>query len=310
MSDEQVASHSEDVQPEPQEQNSDLAGAFAAFGLDAPNVVEPEANADHTEHEEEPEPPAIEGAKKLVVKVDKQDREVSDDEIPELVQKGFGLEKERARREKYESALTRAAKLAGFEKVDDYLTNLDTIEQQAVKQKEDSFNNLRQEMIDEYTAAGWDPTQLEQFLDNHPLLAQAKEVMEREKATQESQRQQQEEQAKLQGWQDLFAKYPQLAEEMQTAGNEAAWFTAEIKEKINRGYDPIDAYELVNRDSILQDQRKRTEQDVIKQQRLNKRAKVETDAHADDELDVPNELSSAFALFGLDPKAAKKYVKK
>ncbi|OKP81634.1 hypothetical protein A3842_11185 [Paenibacillus sp. P3E] len=309
MEDEQVASHSEDVQQEPQE--SVVSDALALFGLDTPSVVEDPAGEVEQEDEPEIDPPAIEESKKLIVKVDKQDREVSDDEIPELVQKGFGLDKERARREKYESALTRAAKLAGYDKVDDYLTDLDTIEQQAVKQKEDSFNTLRQEMIDEYTAAGWDPTQLESFLDNHPLLAQAKEVMEREKATQEAQKQQQTEQAKLQGWQDLFAKYPQLTEELPADGSAAPWFTPEMQRLVNdRHYDPIDAYRLVHSDKIIADERKRTEQDVIKQQRLNKRAKVETDAPADDETAVPNELSSAFALFGLDPKAAKKYIKK
>jgi hypothetical protein len=298
MSDEQIASQSEDVQEDA------VQGALAMFDL-LPEQVEEQ------EIETEEEPPAIEEpANVRKVKFNKEEREVKEEEIDSLLQQGLALPKERERKEQYESALKRAAKLAGYDDVNQYLTNLDTIEQQAIEHKSNEIDALKQQMLQEYADAGFDPATLENFIDNHPLFVNAKATAEREQQALAAQKTQQAEEAKLQGWKDLFAKYPTLAETMSEDGK-AEWFTPELEAKVARGYDPIDAYELVNRNTITAEERRLAEQNVLKQQRLNKRAAIGTDtAPADNEPAVPKEISDAFALFGLDPKAAKKYITK
>lgn len=299
MEDEQITSHSEDVQEDA------VQSALAMFDIlpDEPEETE------ETETEEEP-PAIVEPSNVRKVKFNKGEVEVKEDEIDELLQKGLALSKERERKEHYESALTRAAKLAGYDDVNQYLAELDVIEQKAIQNRSNEIDALKQQMLQEYADAGYDPAKLEEFIDNHPLFVNAKAINEREQAALEAQKAQQAEEAKLKGWQDLFAKYPALAESMSEDGK-AEWFTPELEAKVARGYDPIDAYELVNRNTITAEERRLAEQNVLKQQRLNKRSAIATDTvPADNEPAVPKEISDAFALFGLDPKAAKKYIKK
>lgn len=307
---EQPASHSEEVQVETT--SDPVAEALSLFGIEV-TTKEEEARTDDTDalEIEQEEPPATEEPKNTrKVKHNKKEVEIAEDQIDDLLEKGLALDKVRDKATKYESALTRAAKLEGFDKVDDYLANLDKIEQQAVKSKQDYFDAMRAQLREEAEDAGLDPVRMEEYLDNHPILNQAKEILQREQNSQTAQKQEQEQQLQLKGWEDLFSKYPDLAEAMPEDGGTAAWYTPEIQAKIARGYDPIDAYELVNRDSISQEQRRRTEQDVLKQQRLNKRAGVLGTTQAVTEPEVPKEVSDAFAIFGLDPKAAQKYYKK
>lgn len=312
MSDfEQPASQSEEVQPE-QEINPEIAAVRESFGIKTTTPAAPETIEEEVEEDAEQDPPATEEQKNVrKVKFNKKEIEIPEDQIDDLLERGLALEKERERKTKYESALTRAAKLAGYDKVDDYLTNLDTLEQQAVKQKEDAFASMRQQLREEAENAGIDPALLDDWLDNNPLIAQANEVLEREKTSHAEQQQQQAEQAKLKSWQDLFAKYPHLTEDLPDDGSAAPWFTPEMQRLVNdRNYDPIDAYRLVYNDKIIADERKRTEQDVIKQQRLNKRSRVEGDTRVDTEPEVSPEKEAAFIEFGLNPNAAKKYIKK
>lgn len=303
MNNEQIASHSEDVQEDA------VQSALAMFDL-VPN--EPEIKEqDIEEPETEEEPPAIvEPTNVRKVKFNKSEVEVKEEEIDDLLQRGLALDKERERKEQYESALKRAAKLAGYDDVNKYLTELDTIEQQAIQHRSNEIDTMKQQMLQEYADAGFDPAQLEAFIDNHPLFANAKAINEREQAALDAQKTQEAEQAKLQGWQDLFTKYPTLAESMSEDGR-AEWFTPELEAKVKRGYDPIDAYESVNRGKITAEERQIAEQNVLKQQRLNKRAAIGADSlPAGDEVEVPKELSDAFSLFGINPKEAKKYIKK
>ncbi|MEK3717921.1 hypothetical protein [Paenibacillus sp. FSL R7-0333] len=311
MSDfEQPASQSEEVQPE-QEISPEIAAVRESFGIKNTTPTAPET-IEEVEEDAEQSPPATEEQKNVrKVKFNKKEVEIPEDQIDDLLERGLALDKERERKTKYESALTRAAKLAGYDKVDDYLTNLDTLEQQAAKQKEDAFTSMRQQLREEAENAGIDPALLDEWLDNNPVIAHANEVLEREKTSQSVQQQQQAEQAKLQSWQDLFAKYPHLTDDLPDDGSAAPWFTPEMQRLVNdRNYDPIDAYRLVYSDKIIADERKRTEQDVIKQQRLNKRSRVEGESRVDTEPEVPPEKAAAFIEFGLNPNAAKKYIKK
>ncbi|MEK4185661.1 hypothetical protein [Paenibacillus sp. FSL L8-0494] len=299
------ASHSEEITPEASPQAATgVNEALEMFGIEPTEpVAEAEEEAPSIETEPEPE------RKGRTYKYNKEEVFVPEDQVDEYARKGLNYDKIEGRAKDYEAALERTAKLNGFSSHKEYLENLDRLEQEAIQHKEDSFQSLRQAMVDQYTEAGWDPQQLEEFLDNNPLLQQAKEVLDREKTAQESVKAQEAQAQQLKGWEDLFAKYPHLAEETPEVGT-ASWYTPDIQAKIQRGYDPIDAYELVNRDAIAGNQRKLAEQDVLKQQRLNKRAAVLGNTSEDLAPSVPKELSDAFALFGIEPQAAQKYVKK
>lgn len=304
MENEQPTSHSEDVQQD------EVQSALEMFDLlpNEPEQVE-EPEIEETVTEEEP-PAIVEPTNVRKVKFNKSEVEVKEEEIDDLLQRGLALDKERERKEQYESALKRAAKLAGYDDVNKYLTELDTIEQQAIQHKSNEIDTMKQQMLQEYADAGFDPAQLEAFIDNHPLIANAKAINEREQAALDAQKAQESEQAKLQGWQDLFTKYPTLAESMSEDGR-AEWFTPELEAKVERGYDPIDAYESLHRNTITAEERRIAEQNVLKQQRLNKRAALGSDSlPADNEPAVPKELSDAFALFGFSATDAKKYMKK
>ncbi|WDM22642.1 hypothetical protein [Paenibacillus polymyxa] len=311
---EQPTSHSEEVQPNetPDTPGVDINAALREFGIikDEP-MGEDQDKPEQEDTEPEDDPPAIaDEPKKLRVKVNKEEIEVDDDQIPELVQKGFGLDKERQRRTEAEQALQRAAKLAGFETADEYLANLDKIEQQAIQKKQDDFDLLKQQLREDAENAGIDPDYLDRYLDAHPLLQQAREVVERESKAQETRKQEDQQQQLLKGWEELFNQHPELVENAPVEGEKPDWLTAEMDALIKKGYAPVHAYHLTNSDKIIAEERKRTEQSVIKQQRLNKRAQVEKQAALETEPEVPQELASAFSIFGLDPKAAKKYVKK
>ncbi|KOS04157.1 hypothetical protein [Paenibacillus polymyxa] len=308
---EQPTSHSEEVQPNetPDTPDVDINAALREFGIikDEP-MGEDQDEPEQEDAEPEEEPPAIaDEPKKLRVKVNKEEIEVDDDQIPELVQKGFGLDKERQRRTEAEQALQRAAKLAGFEKADEYLANLDKIEQQAIQKKQDDFDYLKQQLREEVENAGLDPDYVERYLDAHPLLQQAKEVMERESKSQETQKQEAQQQQLLKGWEELFNQHPELVENAPAEGEKPEWLTAEMDALIELGYKPIHAFEVTNRDKIIADERKRTEQAVIKQQRLNKRSQVEKDAAPDMEPEIDSGILAGGALFGVPTKLLKKY---
>ncbi|MGG4217307.1 hypothetical protein ABEW32_03635 [Paenibacillus jamilae] len=312
---EQPTSHSEDVQTTetPDTPGVDINAALKEFGIinDEPMGEEQDVLEQDEELEPEDEPPAIaDEPKKLKVKFNKQEVEIDENQIPEYVQKGLALEKERERRSETEKALERSAKIAGFNSTDEYLANLDKIEQQAVQKRQDDFDYLKQQLREEVENAGLDPDYVERYLDAHPLLQQAKEVMERESKAQELQKQEAQQQQLLKGWEELFNQHPELVENAPAEGERPDWLTSEMDALIEQGYKPIHAFELTNRDKIIANERKRTEQNVIKQQRLNKRAQVEKQAALETEPEVPKELADGFALFGLNPALAKKYVKK
>lgn len=321
---EQIASHSEEVQEQVQEPQSGLTDdqynelmQELGYSVTAPerSSNEPEPDEDDDEEPEyEPDaddetPPAIEEAKNVrKVKFNKQEVEIPDDKIEEYLQKGLALEKERERKNEAEKALQRAAKLFGYNNVDDYLANLDKIEQDAVQKQKDQFSQLKQRLREDAEENGLDGDLLEQFLDNHPLLQQANEVLAQQEKEQDLIREREAQQNNVKAWEVFFEKYPNLAEEIGDDITQAPWITPDFIEKINRGYDPIDAYEIIHRDAIIAEERKRAEQAVKKQNRLNKRAKVEGNVPSEHEEEVPENIKGVFQEFGLDPRTAKKFI--
>ncbi|ANY67307.1 hypothetical protein BBD42_13105 [Paenibacillus sp. BIHB 4019] len=302
-------SGSQTVTEQQDDHQTAISDAFSAFGLDTPS----EAAAPENEQAEMSEPPAIEeapAAKTIKVKHNKEEIEVdiSDDKLPEYVQKALALDKERSKKTELEKSLERAAKLNGFDKTEDYLANLDQLEQQAKQRQQDQFKDLHDQLREEAEYAGIDPEKLDAFLDAHPLLQEAnKAIAERQRADEERSLQVAQ-QAEIAKWGELFTAYPDLV--VPEDGVAPDWLTPDMSDRIERGYDPKDAYELAHRNTITAQTRKQAEQKAIKDQRLGLRAQVEIQSSGEPEAEVPTELSTAFSLFGLDPKAAKKYVKK
>jgi len=290
------------------EQEPAVADAFAAFGLDeqeSSTVTEQEGDSvPAIEHESQP--------KTIKVKYNKEDVEIPEDQITEYVQRGLALEKERERKSEYERNLDRVAKLQGYKDHSELVANLDLIEQQQQERQKDQFADLRNQLVEEYEYAGGDPDNLTAWLDNNPLLNEAKEVLVREQVRAEQEKEAAKQEQVTAQWAALYDAYPHLLESAQAAqanGVTPDWFTTDMQARIGRGYDPVDAFELAHRSTLQQQTKKAAEQRAIKAQMLGRRSQVETASPADQEPSVPSNMMNAFSAFGLDPKAAKKYVK-
>lgn len=311
----QPATHSEEIipaNPQADEQQDAIKAAYASFGLDFSEESEDDespANADPLEADPTQDSKADQEPKGITVKYNGQDVFIPEEEVATHARKGLNYDKIEGRVKQYESALDRLARQHGFKDHANLLSNLDALEQKQLQQQRDQFDVLKKQLRDDAEASGIDPNILDQYLDSHPLLKQAREVVSRSEQEQQLRQQEQSQQQLMQGWETLFRKYPQLADQVDAETGTAAWLTPEMQSRLQRGYDPVDAYELVHRDNLLADERKRAEQTVIKNQRLNKRAQVEKGGGADLEPSAPEELTSAFAMFGLDPKKANKYAK-
>ncbi|WP_339211893.1 hypothetical protein [Paenibacillus sp. FSL L8-0333] len=309
------ASHSEEVEDQlDNEDEQSVRDYYKAFGIDYSEDTDEDPDNDDLEETDEEVDPAIDqlpasGVKGVTVKHNGQDVTVDEEKVPEFLQMGLNYDKIKGRNQQYESALDRLAHQQGYKDHAELLANLDKIEQQQVQRQQDQFDQLKQRLRQEAEDAAIDPDALEQYLDNHPILKQARQVIEREQTAQQTRQLETVQQQAVQGWESLFAKYPDLADQVNADGTGATWLTADMQAKLQRGYDPIDAYELVHRDSLTAVTRKQAKQEVIKQTRLNKRGQSLGAAGAPLEAEVPQELQDAFKMFGLDPNEAAKYSK-
>lgn len=302
-----IGSHTDESDESVNEQ-TDISeeDVFAMFGIDKPKEKQEDEAEDDPAIDPKPEP------KTIKVKYNKEEVEVPEDKVPEYVQKGLALDKERERRSEYEKALDRAAKLQGFKDHAELMANLDSIEQEREQQQKDQFEQMEQKIIDELVFNGVDEQAAREYAKNNPLVKQAREALQEKEAIrqeQEKTRQQMEDAAK---WDDLYQSYPDIIEDAKAweRGETPSFYTAEMQSRIDRGYDPKDAYELAHRDQIAAKSRKAAEQRLIKEQQLGLRSKVETSPTKDNEPEVSPALANAFAAFGLPVSAAKKYAKK
>jgi hypothetical protein len=315
MSEEIVSSSQTETAPEVQEQEV-VTDAREAFGL----PPKEEQASDDVDHDEEGrsvnEPPAKEEekpeGKKITVKYNKEDIEIDEDKIPEYVQKGLALDKQRDIAKQRENELDRAAKLLGYKDHAELTVNLDRIEQEAQQQAQDQFEQAKQKIINDLVYNGVDEQAAREYAENNPLIQQARAAMQ-EKQQQEQIRQQQSlEQQRNSSWVTLYETFPDIVESSKafTDGGRPDWYTNEMESMVNQGYKPLDAYRLAHMDKIQTQSKKATEQKVIKQQMLGQRAQVEGNAPVDNTPQASEELRGAFSAFGLDPKRANKYAKK
>lgn len=313
-----IASQSEEVQQQQQQQqqvsnDDEVRAYYEAFGIQYPETQtegdDHEEDTDLTEQDDLAIDDPEAEQKGLQVKYNGQETVVPDEQVKDYVEKGMNYDKIKDRSQQYEVALNRLARQRGFKDHAELLDNLDRIEQEAAQQKLNDFEQLKASLREDADNAGIDPDLLDRYLDKHPLLQQAQEAVQRSQQEQEYRKQEELQQKQLAGWQMLFDKYPDLAEQVDAETGTAAWMTPDMHARLERGYDPIDAYELVHRDALTAQTRKQAEQAVIKAQRLNKRSQVETNPGGNLEPQAPEELTSAFSLFGIDPKNAQNYAK-
>jgi hypothetical protein len=292
--------------PQVEQVESSVNDALKAFGLDD--------EEQKTEVKDAPpiEQPKTEEKKGITVKFNKEDTFIEDDKVPELARKGLNYDKVEGRAKELQDNLDRAAKLAGYKDHAEYVADFDKIEAQQKQQQKDAHNQLLTELREQAEDAGLDPDKLEAFLKSHPLVQEGERAIQERERFEQDRAEQTSKEVTQSKWNDLYTTYPQLAESSKVfnEGGSPDWFTPEMKSRIERGYDPKDAYELAHRDTLQSKSKKMTEQRVIKEQHLGLRSRVETTTDSDKEPSVPNALASAFAAFGLPVDSAKKYMTK
>lgn len=269
-----------------------------AFGLPAKNEEEESEEGEQSVNDKTPAKEDVKDTKKTIVKFNKEDVEIDDDKIPELLQKGLALDKERDRAKQSQTDLDRAAKLLGYKDHADLAAGLDALEQQQQQKQQTDLDELRNDMLDQLEANGLDRTKAEEWINNHPLIKQGEEaIVAQQKVTAA-----QEENKR---WKPLYESYPEI-DRLAKAGD-YSWATPELLELSKRN-DPLLAYEHLNKSATQSQTKKQVEQKLIKQQQLSSRSKVET-IDGEQENRASEELRGAFALFGIDPKRAQKYAK-
>lgn len=307
IEEEVIGSHTEDSELHDNEQESSNNDAFVAFGLDKPEV-----KADLPAKEDTPEP------KTFKVKHNKEEVDVPEDQVKELLEKGLNLDKVRGQKTEYEKSLDRVAKLQGYKDHSELIANLDKLEQQQEQKEQNAHNEMLQELRQQAEDVGLDGDKLEAYLMNHPLVKEGERVKQ-EREEERAQSQQQETKREVeQKWNTMYsdprvlAVFPSIVEDSKAfeRGENASFFTPEMQVRIQKGYDPLDAIMLAHSDKFQTVAKKTTEQRLIKEQQLGLRSKVETTSDSDNEPSIPTAHASAFAAFGLPVESARKYIKK
>lgn len=323
----EIANQSEEVQPQ-ETFDAETEAVYAAFDLPAPkeqkeiDVQFPDVNSDPATTEEPPtteeQPPADGEAKRtLRLKYNGEEKEVDEEEARTLAQKGMNYDKVQQKLQEQQQALDEVAQLQGFKDHAELLAQLPRLREQQQKQKESEFQNLRSQLVEEYESYGYDPSKLEAYLDNHPILQEANRILEsQQQLTIKSQQDQ-----TLSRWNELYSMLPEGAEKpdlyfspegtlMFNSPTVPTWYNSDIQSKIERGYDPVDAFQIANMGNMTAQAKKQAEQRTIKEQQLGVRAQVEKSGAADAD---PNDLLPAQVqlaeLFGVPIEEVKRQQK-
>ena len=136
------------------------------------DATKPAAETEPKDQVEQPaEKVATEEPKGRTVKFNKEPRFIPEEMVDTLVQKGLHHDTVQEKLIQAQASLTRAARVNGFDRVDDYIASLDTKEKEAVQSSiEDAYG---------------DPDKMDAAIRQHPLVKQAAELatqVAREKA--------------------------------------------------------------------------------------------------------------------------------
>jgi hypothetical protein len=310
IEDEIIGSQSDDDQ----QSDTEMDEIMSEFGYEKEEVKKEDPVKDEAPAKEDIKT----GFEKVKHNKGEEDVDISTKEkLHDHLQRSLALDKERDRKTELEKHLDRAAKLAGYKDHSAYVADFDNIEKQQQQKEQDEHNQLLIDLREQAEDAGLDPDKVEAFMRNHPLVKEA-EKLKQEKATDDANKQSQDvQQANINKWQTMYKDprvllaFPDIVKDSEAfeKGEIPAFFTPDMQSKINRGYDPLDAMILSHADKIQSISKKKTEQQIIKEQQLGMRSRVETNHAPDNEKQVPAALASAFAAFGLPAESAKKYVK-
>lgn len=315
IEDEIIGSQTED---ESHEEDNDVDRAmddvFTAFGIEKDE--EKSVNDKTPAKEDVKTEPKVEKVKhnKAEVEVDISTTEKLHDHL----QRSLALDKERERKTELEKNLDRAAKLNGYADHAAYVADFDNIEKQQQQKEQNAHSELLADLRQQSEDAGLDADKVEQWLSNHPLVKESEKIKQ-ERENERLERQQQEsQQQNLTKWKEMYedprvlAAFPDIVQDSEafTRNETPNFFTPEMKSRIEKGYDPLDAMLLTHADKIQQHSKKITEQRIIKEQQLGLRSRVETNSAPDNEPKVPDAIANAFEAFGLPADSAKKYMKK
>lgn len=318
---EQLANHSE-VEPVI-EQDAESESLYAEFGLpktqqeqkeiEFPRMDEPTDTLTTEDAEEETK---AEAKRTFKYKYNGEEDEIDEDDAVPFIQKGKNYDKLQQRLQDQQTALDEVAQLQGYKDHAELLAKLPELREQQKQKKENEYDSLRQSLLEEAADAGLDPDRLQAYLDSHPLLQEAQRVLE----TQKQSTVKSFESQVLSQWDALYKLLPDDADKPSLSFRDGmlhfdsaetpSWYTKEIQSRIERGYDPVDAYELANKGKSQAQVKKLTEQRIIKEQQLGARSQVQGAGSPDVD---PSDLSPAqLALaeqYGITPDVVRKQQK-
>lgn len=145
--------------------------------------------------------------------------------------------------------LKRAARLNGWgDDVNAYVARLDEIERQEQYEREAQRMGMATETYAQYLA---------------PVQQRLSEAESRIQAFEQQQTAAQREQQQTAQWNELYKEHPDLVESAQSFndGKSPEWYSPAMQALISKGYEPLHAYQLTNKDTIL----RQKEQEVLAQ---------------------------------------------
>jgi hypothetical protein len=306
---EEIANHSEES-PEIQ-MDAATEAVYASFGL-APKAEKKEiefptvTEEPETEETEEPAPTTAQEqpTKGIKVKYNGEEKLVSEDEAPTLIQKGMNYDKVQQRLQDQEKALDEVAVLQGFKNHADLIENLPKLREQQQKQRQSELDNMKTDMLDQLEANGIDRESAEKWIENHPTFKAGREALENQRVADQKA-------AESDRWGELYKKYPNLWDEVQKSnGAPVEWFSGDFERMVQEGNRPLLVYEHLFRDQIQAKTKKDTEQKLIKQQQLGARSQVEGSGAPEPEANdlLPEQVALA-ELYGVSTKGVKQQQK-
>lgn len=306
------------VESQEVEVDADTEALYASFGIpkqgetkeiEFPTMEEPTDSLTTEEQEVETKAETQPEKRTFKVKYNGEEKEVDESEAPTLIQKGMNYEKVQGKVSEYQKALDELAQLQGYKDHEDLLSNLPKLREQRQQKEQEEYQELRESLRQEFLDAGLDPDKADAYLDNHPLIKKAQAEVAKSEEREKLDQQERLKQEHINKWNALYQAFPELTESAQafTRGQEPEWYTAEMKLRIEKGYDPIDAYKLAHSDKLSAQTKKATEQKIIKQQQLGNRAHIDpnTATPPDEASLLPAQIMLA-EEFGVDLKGVQR----
>lgn len=184
-----------------------------------------------------------------IIKYNKEEVKIPVAERQNYLQKGYNYDKVQQRATELESQvkyLEKRARQEGFADVDSYLKAIDEYEQQ-------------QQIERESARMGVDPETYAQYFA--PVNQQLSELQQKVQTYEQQLTSQQQQEQAVKQWSSLYDAHPNLVESSSAfnEGKAPDWYTPQMQELVGRGYDPLHAYELTHKDTLI----RQKEQEVL-----------------------------------------------